>query len=78
MAVVALLVVALTDTGPSGVARPVFDHVMALEAVAETTANASLGDVNGDGRPDIVAARSGAPSLLFFNDLSPRTSGSRR
>ncbi|HEY6357722.1 MAG TPA: VCBS repeat-containing protein, partial [Vicinamibacterales bacterium] len=34
-----------------------FDRVMALEAVAETTANASLGDVNGDGFVDIVLAK---------------------
>lgn len=38
----------------------------------------AIGDVNGDGSPDIVAARSGAPSMLYFNSLTlkpkPRSS----
>lgn len=29
----------------------------------------AIGDVNGDGYPDIVAARSGATSMLYLNDL---------
>jgi hypothetical protein len=38
----------------------------------------AIGDVNGDGSPDIVAARSGAPSMLYLNSLTlkpkPRSS----
>jgi FG-GAP-like repeat len=37
--------------------RPRFDRAVALETVAETTANASLGDVDGDGHLDIVLAK---------------------
>ena len=33
----------------------------------------ALGDVNGDGSPDIVAARSGAPSMLYLNSLTLKT-----
>jgi len=28
-----------------------------VETTAETSANASIGDVNGDGKPDIVLAK---------------------
>lgn len=34
-----------------------FDRAVALESQAYTTANASIGDVNGDGHPDIVLAK---------------------
>jgi FG-GAP-like repeat len=34
-----------------------FDHSVRLESVAETTANVSLGDLNGDGNLDIVLAK---------------------
>jgi hypothetical protein len=33
----------------------------------------AIGDVNGDGSPDIVAARSGAPSMLYLNSLTLKT-----
>ncbi len=36
---------------------PQFDRVLLLETTAETSANASIGDVNGDGKPDIVLAK---------------------
>ena len=36
---------------------PTFDHELLLEATAETSANASIGDVNGDGKPDIMLAK---------------------
>ncbi len=36
---------------------PTFDRVKQLETTAETSANASIGDVNGDGKPDIVLAK---------------------
>lgn len=33
----------------------------------------AIGDLNGDGRPDVVAARSNAPSIVYFNTFSPTT-----
>jgi hypothetical protein len=36
---------------------PTFDDVVALESTSETSANVSIGDVNGDGRLDIVLAK---------------------
>lgn len=36
---------------------PTFDRVLPLETTSETSANASIGDVNGDGKPDIVLAK---------------------
>ena len=30
----------------------------------------AIGDVNGDGLPDIVTARSGAPNMLYLNSGS--------
>lgn len=36
---------------------PRFDRVLALETTAETSANVSIGDVNGDGNPDLVLAK---------------------
>jgi hypothetical protein len=60
-----------SDRGPTCPHRRFGDAAGAVYGLA-------VGDVDGDGKPDIVAARSGAPSLLFFNDLAPRTSGSGR
>ena len=39
------------------VASRSFDEATLLETVSETTANASLGDLNGDGHLDIVLAK---------------------
>jgi hypothetical protein len=36
---------------------PRFDRVLLLETTSETSANASIGDVNGDGKPDIMLAK---------------------
>ena len=38
-------------------ALPTFDRVLLLETTSETSANASIGDVNGDGKPDIMLAK---------------------
>ena len=36
---------------------PTYDRVLQLESTSETSANVSIGDVNGDGRLDIVLAK---------------------
>jgi hypothetical protein len=36
---------------------PTFDHAVLLETTSETSANVSIGDVNGDGRLDVVLAK---------------------
>jgi hypothetical protein len=46
----------VTGAAPSA-GRPRFDRVVPLETTAETSANVSIGDVNGDGRLDIVLAK---------------------
>jgi hypothetical protein len=48
-----------------------FDTVVPLEAVSETTANASIGDLNGDGKLDIVLAKGRhwpLPDVILFGD----------
>src|SRR5688572_29264627 len=36
---------------------PRYERVLVLESTAETSANVGIGDVNGDGHPDIVLAK---------------------
>jgi hypothetical protein len=38
----------------------------------------ALGDVNGDGSPDIVVARSDAPSMLYLNSAHMKAGRARR
>jgi hypothetical protein len=46
-------------------------EIVLLETVSETSANASIGDLNGDGHPDIVLVKGRhwqVPSRIFFGD----------
>ena len=46
-------------------------EIVPLETVSETSANASIGDFNGDGNPDIVLVKGRhwqVPSRIFFGD----------
>ena len=46
-------------------------EIVPLETISETSANASVGDLNGDGYPDIVLAKGRhweVPSRIFFGD----------
>lgn len=46
-------------------------EIVPLETASETSANASIGDLNGDGHPDIVLAKGRhwqVPSRIFFGD----------
>jgi hypothetical protein len=56
-AVLAVLLFALAGRQSSSPRIPNFDRAVALEDKAETTANAGLGDLDGDGYPDIVLAK---------------------
>src|ERR1700676_3547372 len=46
-------------------------EIVPLEKVSETSSNASIGDLNGDGYPDIVLVKGRhwqVTSLIFFGD----------
>jgi hypothetical protein len=56
----ALVAMSMSLAVPSAQAQPTlptFDRVLLLETTSETSANASIGDVNGDGKPDIMLAK---------------------
>ncbi|MDP2052266.1 MAG: FG-GAP-like repeat-containing protein [Acidobacteriota bacterium] len=42
---------------PRPAALPHYERMVLLESTAETSANVSIGDVNGDGNPDLVLAK---------------------
>lgn len=77
--IIAALIVAVLTGGPSAQPQTLpFQpgglrsfEVMPLETVAETSSNASIGDINGDGHPDIVLVKGRhwqVTTLTFLGD----------
>lgn len=53
-----------------------FSRYLPLESTSETSANISIGDLNGDGHPDIIFANRKMPSHVCLNDgsgVSPKS-----
>jgi hypothetical protein len=58
LAAAALMTTVALGEGPAtGTTLPQFERAVLLEATSETSANVSVGDLNGDGSPDIVLAK---------------------
>jgi len=52
-----MLIVSAALMAAGAVSYPTYDRVLLLETTSETSANASFGDLNGDGNLDIVLAK---------------------
>lgn len=58
LTLLACAVATMSPPPPTNTSKwPTFDRVLLLETTAETSANVSAGDVNGDGHADIVIAK---------------------
>jgi len=66
-----LLVALIAHAAAAHTGLPRYDRVLVLDQTAETSANVSIGDVNGDGHPDLVIAKGRhwpLMSLVFLGD----------
>ena len=67
-----LLLSVLAASAPAAAEPRDFSCVQLLEPKGETSADVSLGEFDGDGWPDIAAARSDAPNAIWFNTPAPK------